>query len=94
MSGLNWSQRRGHIADISLFHSFKDGLAKLERVLKLKISPVGTRISMHIHQHSIKMLESQISQTCVVLMNVSSLLGKGLSRVQGTMPINRFEYKR
>lgn len=90
--------------DIGLLHSMKDGLAELERALRQQYSPAGTGISMHVHQHNIKMLQSQTSQTCQVLINSHSLLGKSLSRVQALVTMcresanftasNRIEWKK
>jgi methyl-accepting chemotaxis protein len=90
--------------DLGLFHSIKDGLAELESALKQQSAPVAAGISMQIHQHNIKMLQSQTSQTCQILMNSHSLLGKGLTRVQALVAMcresanftasNRIEWKK
>ncbi len=90
--------------DIGLFHSIKDGLAELETCLKRQPVGTGTGMSLQLHQHNIKMLQSQTQQTSQILMNSHSLLQKGLARVQSLVSLcresanytasNRIEWKK
>lgn len=75
--------------DIGLFHSLKDGLSELENALKQQTVPIGSGVSMQLYQHNIKMLQSQTAQTCQILSNSHSLMGKGLSRVQSLVSLCR-----
>ena len=90
--------------DMGLLHSLKVGLAELENAVKQQTIPNGSGISMQIHQHNIKMLQSQTQQTSQILMNSHSILQKGLTRVQSLVTLcresanftasNRIEWKK